>query len=142
MWLILPADLFAYWPSVRLLNVQQCPQSQVALQAIQKQEQAQASTPSPRTEASVTAESTSGSEGPQQFEQSSSLDQVGQPEQLPALEQSGQSNQVSSLEQTGLQGVSSLKEFQAGVLSTQKRLALTYRSQKKMLLWDVVLSVQ
>ena len=54
--------------------------------------------------------------------------------------QQGQASSAS--EQTELSGVTSAKEFQAGVLSPAKRLALTYRSQKKMLLWDVVLSLQ
>lgn len=37
------------------------------------------------------------------------------------------------------EGITSVKDLQ---LSSAKRLALMYRSQKKMLLWDVVLSLQ
>ena len=53
-----------------------------------------------------------------------------------------QSEQSSASEQSELSDVTTVKDFQAGVLSSAKRLALTYRSQKKMLLWDVVLSLQ
>ena len=53
-----------------------------------------------------------------------------------------QSERSPASEQSELKGVTTAGDFQAGVLSAAKRLALTYRSQKKMLLWDVAFSLQ
>lgn len=60
------------------------------------------------------------------------------PVQSPADEQQGASDTLSA----DMPGVTSPKDFQAGVLTHAKRLALTYRSQKKVLLWDLVLSLR
>lgn len=60
---------------------------------------------------------------------------------LPNESDAHQSEQSSASEHRELSEVTTAKSFQAGVLSAAKRLALTYRSQKKLLLWDVVLSL-
>lgn len=62
------------------------------------------------------------------------------PVQTPADAQQGASDTLST--ENDMPGVISPKDFQAGVLTHAKRLALTYRSQKKVLLWDLVLSLQ
>ena len=64
------------------------------------------------------------------------------PEESVPSNSDAQSEQSLASEHSKLSGVTTAESFQAGVLSTAKRLALTYRSQKKMLLWDVVLSLQ
>lgn len=61
---------------------------------------------------------------------------------VPSTSDTDQSEQSSASEHRELSEVTTAESFQAGVLSAAKRLALTYRSQKKMLLWDVVLSLQ
>ena len=62
------------------------------------------------------------------------------PVQTPADAQQGASHRLSA--ENDMADVTSPKDFQAGVLTHAKRLALTYRSQKKVLLWDLVLSLQ
>lgn len=74
--------------------------------------------------------------------QSSSADLPMPEENTPSNADSQQSEQSPASEQSELQGVTSTEDFKAGILSAAKRLALTYRSQKKMLLWDVVFSLQ
>lgn len=75
-------------------------------------------------------------------EQSSNADLPTTEEGTPVNAESEQSAQSLASEDSKLSGVTTAEDFQAGVLSAAKRLALTYRSQKKMLLWDVVFSLQ
>ncbi len=67
----------------------------------------------------------------------------GVAEQLVEDQQDAQQDASSKASEQGdLPGITNTESFQAGVLSPARRLALMYRSQKKMLLWDVVLSLQ
>jgi hypothetical protein len=69
--------------------------------------------------------------------QASTPEVAAPPVQSPALAQQDASSKAHA--EDDMPGVTSTTDFQKGVLTPARRLALMYRSQKKMLLWDVVL---
>ena len=69
--------------------------------------------------------------------QASTPEVAAPPVQTPALAQQDASSKAHTEDDMPL--VTSTTEFQKGVLTPARRLALMYQSQKKMLLWDVVL---
>jgi len=69
--------------------------------------------------------------------QASTPEVAAPPVQSPALAQQDASSKAYA--EDDMPGVTSTTDLQKGVLTPARRLALIYRSQKTMLLWDVVL---